>query len=174
MHKAWCCLEEVPYCFHCHSSNFKVTRLKTSILTQIGRFRTVTLVWIHQWLQNDAQNFEWHRRGALLFFKVIRQISRSHDWKKSLIFTQIGGGGGGGGGGEYGGPLRPTAYLILIKSLTWMFLSNKITISVNAGMFLWYMSPKLIIVIEINISNHTSLTCVDWLKRHSMPATSSP
>ena len=39
-----------------HPSNFKVTRLKkSSILTQIGRFRTETLVWIHQWLRNDAQ-----------------------------------------------------------------------------------------------------------------------
>ena len=107
MHIAWCCLEEVPYCFsrssvkfqghtalkivefdpnwpfpdsnsslnipmatkwctklgvalkRCpivfqgHSSNFKVTRLKKlSNLTQIGRFRTVTPVWIYQWLRN--------------------------------------------------------------------------------------------------------------------------
>ena len=28
MHKAWCCLGEVPYCFHGHPSNFKVTRIK--------------------------------------------------------------------------------------------------------------------------------------------------
>ena len=35
----------------------KVTRDKKSpILTQIGRFRTVTPVWIHQWLRNDAQS----------------------------------------------------------------------------------------------------------------------
>ena len=130
MHKAWCYLEEVPYCFsrsslkfqghtakkiinfdpnwafpdcnssltspmdlkwctkldgaqkRCpivfqgHPSNFKVTQLKKSlILTQIGRFRTVTPVWIHQWLWNDAQSLKQHRRGALLFFKVIHQIS---------------------------------------------------------------------------------------------------
>ena len=110
MHIAWCCLEEVPYCFsrssvkfqghtalkivefdpywafpdsnsslnspmatkwctklevalkRCpivfqgHPSNFKATRLKkkSSNLTQIGRFRTVTPVWIHQWLRNYA------------------------------------------------------------------------------------------------------------------------
>ena len=60
-------------------SNFKVTQLKRSlILTQIGRFRTVTLVWIHRWLWNDVQSLKQHRRGALLFFKIIRQISRSH------------------------------------------------------------------------------------------------
>ena len=40
-------------------SKVKVTRAKKSpILTQIGRFRTVTPVWIHQWLQNDAQSLK--------------------------------------------------------------------------------------------------------------------
>ena len=31
---------------------------KSSILTQIGHFRTVAPVWIHQWLQNDAQSWK--------------------------------------------------------------------------------------------------------------------
>ena len=45
VHKTWCCLEEVPYIFWGHPSNFKVTLLKkSSILTHIGRFRTVTPV----------------------------------------------------------------------------------------------------------------------------------
>ena len=53
--------------FQGHMSNCKVTRLKkSSILTKIKRFRTVTPVWIHQWLRNDAKSFKWHRRGALL------------------------------------------------------------------------------------------------------------
>ena len=40
-------------------SNFKVTRLKkSSNFTQIGRFRTVTQVWIHQYLRNDAQSLK--------------------------------------------------------------------------------------------------------------------
>ena len=34
--------------------------------------------WIHIWWWNDAQSLRRHRRGALLFFKVIHQISRSH------------------------------------------------------------------------------------------------
>ena len=68
------------------SVKFKVTRLKKSlILTQIGRFRTATLVWIHWWLWNDAQSLKQHRRGALSFFKVIRQISRSHGTKNRLF-----------------------------------------------------------------------------------------
>ena len=44
-----------PIVFQGHTSNCKVTRLKkSSILTQIGRFRTVTPAWIHRWLRNDA------------------------------------------------------------------------------------------------------------------------
>ena len=51
------------------------------ILPQFGRFRTVTPVWIHRWLRNDAQSLKWCRRGVLLFFKVICQVSRSHGRK---------------------------------------------------------------------------------------------
>ena len=77
---------EVPYFFQGHPSNFKVTRdKKSTILTRIERFRTVTLVWIHWWLWNDARSLKQHRRGALLFFKVIRQISRSHGTKNWYI-----------------------------------------------------------------------------------------
>ena len=40
-------------------SKVKVARDKKSpILTQIGRFRTVTPVWIYQWLRNDAQSLK--------------------------------------------------------------------------------------------------------------------
>ena len=55
---------------------------KSMILTTIDCFRTVTPVWIHRWLRNDAQSLKWHRRGALLFFKVICQISRLQGPKK--------------------------------------------------------------------------------------------
>ena len=85
--KKWCiklkvALKRCPIVFQGHSSNFKVTWLyKSSNLTQIGRFRTLTQVWIHQWLRNDAQSLKLHWRGALLFFKVIYQISRSHSSK---------------------------------------------------------------------------------------------
>ena len=144
MHKAWGCIEEVPYCFsrpsikfeghtgqkiadfdlnwafldcnsslnllmaikwcttleaankRCpiyfqgHPSNFNVTRdQKSPILTQIGRFRTVTPVWIDIWRWNEAQSLMLLRRSVLLFFKVIRQIARSHGLKKSSILTRI-------------------------------------------------------------------------------------
>ena len=55
MHKALSSIEEVPYCFS--RSYIKLqghTAKKSSILTQIGRFRTVTPAWIHRWLRNDA------------------------------------------------------------------------------------------------------------------------
>ena len=82
----WCtklevALKRCPIVFQGHPTNFKVTRLwKSSNLTQIGRFRTVT-VWIHWWIWNDAQSLMLYRRHVLLFFEVIHQISRSHGRK---------------------------------------------------------------------------------------------
>ena len=90
MHKAWSSIGEVPYCFSRSSSNFKVTQLKKSFnLTQIGRFRTVTPVWIHWWIWNDTQSLMLYRRRALLFFGVIHQISRSHGWKIDKTVTPV-------------------------------------------------------------------------------------
>ena len=62
---------------HGQRSKVKVTE----VTTQLYRFRTVTPVWIHIWWWNDAYSLIMLRRGALLFFKVIRQISRSHGAK---------------------------------------------------------------------------------------------
>ena len=79
MHKAWSGIEEVPYCFSRSSVKFQGhTALKIVDLTEIGCFRTLTPVWIPQWLWDDAQSFKYNRRGALLFFEVIHQIARSH------------------------------------------------------------------------------------------------
>ena len=73
----------MPYCFLRSSVKFQGhTAQKSSVLTQSGCFRTLTPVWIQWWLWNDAQSLKQHRRGALLFFKVI--------WdKKSPLFTRI-------------------------------------------------------------------------------------
>ena len=71
-------LKRCPIVFHGHPSNSRSQGTKKSpICTQIGGFRTVTAVWIQWWLWNDAQSLKQHRRGALLFFKVIHQIWRS-------------------------------------------------------------------------------------------------
>ena len=62
----------------------------TEVNTQLSRFRTVTPVWIHIWQWNHAHSWKQHRRGALLFFKVIRQISRSHGSKNRRIWPRLG------------------------------------------------------------------------------------
>ena len=72
----------------CKRSRSKVK--VTEVNTQLNRFRTVTLVWIHVWWWNDAYSLVMRRRGALLFFKVIRQISRSHGSKKHQIWPRLG------------------------------------------------------------------------------------
>ena len=68
MHKAWSSIEEVPYRFSRSSVKVRghAAKKKSSIRTQIGRFQSVTLDWIHQWLWNDTQSLKQHRRGALL------------------------------------------------------------------------------------------------------------
>ena len=62
----------------------------TEVNTQLSRFRTLTPVWIHIWQWNHAHSWKQHRRGALLFFKVIRQISRSHGSKNCWIWPRLG------------------------------------------------------------------------------------
>ena len=62
----------------------------TEVTTQLNRFRTVTPVWILIWWWNDAYSLMLLRRGALLFFKVIRQISRSHGSKNRQIWPRLG------------------------------------------------------------------------------------
>ena len=72
----------------CKRSRSKVK--VTEVTTQLNRFRTVTPVWIHIWWWNDAYSLMMLRRGALLFLKVIRQISRSHGSKKRRIWPRLG------------------------------------------------------------------------------------
>ena len=87
----WCkklevALKRCSIVFQVHPWNSKFTWEKNSLIfTQIECFRTVTPVLIQPWLWNYAQSLIWHRRGALLFFKVINQISRSH-WLKNRLF----------------------------------------------------------------------------------------
>ena len=70
----------------CQRSKVKVTE----VTTQLNRFRTVTPVWIHIWWWNDIYSLMLIKRGALLFFKVIRQISRSHGSKHCRIWPRLG------------------------------------------------------------------------------------
>ena len=72
----------------CKRSRSKVK--VTEVTTQLNRFRTVTPVWIHMWWWNNAYSLIMLRRGALLFFKVIRQISRSHGSKNRRLWPRLG------------------------------------------------------------------------------------
>ena len=63
--------ERCPIVFQCDLSNFK-----SHGTTKIRRFRTVNLVWIRTWLQNEAQN------------QVIHQISRSHGTKNRQFWPK--------------------------------------------------------------------------------------
>ena len=62
----------------------------TEVTTQLSRFRTATPVWIHIWWWNYIYSLMLLRRGALLFFKVIGQSSRSHGAKNGLIWPRLG------------------------------------------------------------------------------------
>ena len=62
----------------------------TEVTTQLNRFRTVTPVWTHIWWWNDTYSLMLLRSGALLFSKVIRQISRSHGSKNRRIWPRLG------------------------------------------------------------------------------------
>ena len=61
----------------------------TEVTTQLNGFRTVTPAWIHIWWWNDAYSLIMFWRGALLFFKVIRQISRSRGAKNCRIWPRL-------------------------------------------------------------------------------------
>ena len=58
--------------------------------SQLSRFRTVTPVWIHICWWNDIYSLMLLGGGALLFFKVIRQSSRSHGAKNRGIWPRLG------------------------------------------------------------------------------------
>ena len=50
----------------------------------------LTPVWIHIWSWNDAKNLMLLRRVALLYSKVIRQISRSRGSKARRVLPKLG------------------------------------------------------------------------------------
>ena len=71
-----------PVVFQGYPSNFKVTRdKKLPILTWIERLWTVTPVWIHQWIWNDAQSLTYYRKGALFFVRSSIKFQGHTGWK---------------------------------------------------------------------------------------------
>ena len=75
---------------HAKGQGQRVKVKVTEVDTQLSRFRTLTPGWIHIWQWNNAHSWKHHRRGALLFLKVIRQISRSHSSKNRRILPRLG------------------------------------------------------------------------------------
>ena len=75
---------------HAKGQGQRSTVKVTEVTNQLNRFRTVTPVWIHMWWWNDAYSLIMLRRGALLFLKVIRQITRSHGSKNRRIWPRLG------------------------------------------------------------------------------------
>ena len=61
----------------------------TEVMTHLNSFRTVTPIWIHIWWWNDTYSLMLLRIGALLFLKVIRQISRSHGSKYCRFWPEL-------------------------------------------------------------------------------------
>ena len=90
---SWNFQELLPWSEVMYMQKVKVRGQKvkvTEVNTQLSRFRTLTPVWIHIWQWNHAHSWKQHRRGALLFFKVIHQISRSHGSKNRRIWPRLG------------------------------------------------------------------------------------
>ena len=60
------------------------------VKTQFSRLRIVTpvLIPIRRW--SDARSLIWHRTGVLLFFRVIRQILRSHGTQNHQFWSELG------------------------------------------------------------------------------------
>ena len=55
IHKAWSGIKVMPYCFWGSSVRFLGDTAKKILnFDRIERFRTVTQIWIHQWVWNDT------------------------------------------------------------------------------------------------------------------------
>ena len=83
------------FIYNCMSTFLHYVRCKDALLdcSAPGGERCESLTWvdeIHIWWWNDAYSLMMLRRGALLFFKVIHQISRSHGSKKRQIWPRLG------------------------------------------------------------------------------------
>ena len=88
--QTWSNMEEVPYCFS--RSYVKLqghTLTKLSILTQIKRFRTVTALWIHQRLRNDAQCLKSMEEVSCCFSMSSVKFQGSHGTKNCQFCSEL-------------------------------------------------------------------------------------
>ena len=74
----------------CKSSRSEVKSQVTEVKTQISGFGTITPVWFHILWWNDAQSLILFRSSALVIFKVICKIWRSHGYKNRQSRPKLG------------------------------------------------------------------------------------
>ena len=74
---------------HAKGQGLRSTVKVTEVNTQLSHFWIETPVWIHIWWWNDAQSLMLLKRGALLFFKVIWQIPKSHGTKNRRFWPKL-------------------------------------------------------------------------------------
>ena len=90
MRKAWSSIEEMPCCFSRSSVKFQGhTWQKIADFQPNWMFPDSNFSLNSPPMAMKAYSLKQHRKGALLFFKVIHRISRSHGTKKSPILTRI-------------------------------------------------------------------------------------
>ena len=120
----------------------------TEVITQLNRFQTVTPVWIIWWL-NDSKSLMLLRRGAPLFFKVIHQISRSHETKKIAdLFTD-------------GFEMMHKAWCSIEEVLYWFFRSS-IKFQGHTGWKIDDLNPIWVRILgPSQLSNPSDLPC-EW------------
>ena len=86
--QAWCCLREVPYCFW--RSSVKFWGYTAKQINRIGRSRTTTPVWIHQWLLNAAKTWSSIEGVPYCFSSSCVKFQGHTGYKTSSILIQIG------------------------------------------------------------------------------------
>ena len=91
MHRAWCCLGKVPYCFSRSSVKFQGHMAKKIIDFDPNlAFPDCNSRLNSPAATKCAQSLKQHRRGAILYFKVIHQISRSHRTTNGQFCPELG------------------------------------------------------------------------------------
>ena len=131
------------------------TAKKYSILTQIGRFRTVTPLWIHWWLWNDAQSLKQYKRVALLF----SQLSNSLDLPCFGLYAYF-------SNEPLQCILRWTGTLYLLK-MAWL---SKVAKSFYATILIYPISLDFLDLIMYTVHFLSYFNCDEQLYQHSMSA----
>ena len=90
MHIAWCCLEEVRYCFSRSSVKFQGHTAKKIVNFDPNWAFPDCNSGLFEFTNGyEMMHKAWSSIGALLFFKVICEISRSHGIKNYRFWPKL-------------------------------------------------------------------------------------